>query len=639
MQKMEYNTYYDKVLGGWVGKCAGGILGAPIEGFKRFNTIALTDSLFENNFPNDDLDLQILWLDMVLKKGSLLMPRDFSEHWKNHVDFPWNEYGVATRNIMLGLHNPDSGKHNNRYWNESMGSPIRSELWGMLCPGQPERAAAYAKMDSTVDHTGFSVAAEEYLSACAALAFFETDIPTLLKQSLAFIDADSSCYHMIARVMDWNTKYSYEVVAGKIKSAYGDADFTSAPMNIAFTVLSLLHSGKSFDSLIDALRLGHDSDCIVATAGALLGIMVGYEKLPEAWKERVGNELMVSPEIVGISCPDTITELTELTCKAGMHFNEVGTHLALGDGPADNSFTVPARQFLIANEVLETPDLRQNMPGKLAIAYTNVTDAEHEVFLACTSPYLNEASEAFRIPAGQTKQLTLPLVGNQQTLPKHATTLPYTLSVSINGSEIDEQENGIPQYGSWLLLGPFIADDPGLEPHHPIYPDHGLSALPSARYMNHDKVALDTEYLTPSKIRDYLSEKSLFHQAFMATKVRPNEMNIPLGNHFYGKGERTVYLYTEITCEKNEKQWLCLGTTAYTKIWHEDELVYTSEDQKRKWPGTHFTELSLKKGKNGILIRLDFATDTFDVEIGLKDHLEKHPHQSQWNTTLQFTAP
>ena len=95
MQQLNYQTYYDKVRGGWVGKCAGGILGAPIEGFKRFNQIELSDKLFENNFPNDDLDLQILWLDMVLKKGGRLASRDFSEHWKNHVDFPWNEYGIA----------------------------------------------------------------------------------------------------------------------------------------------------------------------------------------------------------------------------------------------------------------------------------------------------------------------------------------------------------------------------------------------------------------------------------------------------------------------------------------------------------------------------------------------------------------
>ena len=30
MRKITYKQYLDKIWGGWVGKCAGGILGAPI---------------------------------------------------------------------------------------------------------------------------------------------------------------------------------------------------------------------------------------------------------------------------------------------------------------------------------------------------------------------------------------------------------------------------------------------------------------------------------------------------------------------------------------------------------------------------------------------------------------------------------
>lgn len=80
MKKLTYKQYYNKVLGGWTGKCAGGILGAPIEGFKRFNNIPYSDALFATNFANDDLDLQVLWLDMLLKKGKKVRESDFKAH-------------------------------------------------------------------------------------------------------------------------------------------------------------------------------------------------------------------------------------------------------------------------------------------------------------------------------------------------------------------------------------------------------------------------------------------------------------------------------------------------------------------------------------------------------------------------------
>ena len=49
----------------------------------------ISDDLFSTNFPNDDLDLQVLWLDMVKQKGPLVNEYDLREHWMKHVQFPW----------------------------------------------------------------------------------------------------------------------------------------------------------------------------------------------------------------------------------------------------------------------------------------------------------------------------------------------------------------------------------------------------------------------------------------------------------------------------------------------------------------------------------------------------------------------
>ncbi|MEG1276351.1 MAG: ADP-ribosylglycohydrolase family protein, partial [Ruthenibacterium sp.] len=62
-------VYLDKVHGGWFGKCLGGAAGAPVEGFKcLIETRHYTETL-RTDLPNDDLDLQLLWLEVLQEKG------------------------------------------------------------------------------------------------------------------------------------------------------------------------------------------------------------------------------------------------------------------------------------------------------------------------------------------------------------------------------------------------------------------------------------------------------------------------------------------------------------------------------------------------------------------------------------------
>ncbi|WP_445736257.1 ADP-ribosylglycohydrolase family protein [Mariniflexile sp.] len=633
-QNLEYKEYYNKVLGGWIGKCAGGILGAPIEGFKKFNTIPFTEDLFATNFANDDLDLQVLWLDMLLKKGHKVRATDLNEHWKNHVDFPWCEYGIATRNINMGLDNPNSGNHNNWYWNTGMGSPIRSEIWGMVNPGQPEKAALFAGMDSRLDHFGFSVEAEQYLSACASIAFFENDLNVILQKGLDYIPKDSACKEMVEQVFAWNESYDFYIVAGKIKSFYGDADFTNSPMNVAFTILSLLHANNSFDFLIDAFHLGHDSDCVVATAGALLGIVLGYDAIPEIWKTRVGNELLVSPEIVGIYCPETITELSELTCKAGINF--INNPETITNCPEDILFSGPEKLYDVHCDVQSFPNPSNKTGALINIVYENLTNKVQDVDVLLASPYFTCELVTLSVAANAIITKTIHFNWNDTNFSTKNTKVPYTVKVRLENGHTQIFEKGFPYYGNWLMLGPFIEEDENLIKSTSAYPDHGMSSLPSVKYMNQDLAKSPTEFLTQEKVEDLIKKKNVFGQDFHAQIIHPSEMKMDLQNYFYGKGERTIYLYTEIDAEKVCTKWLSLGSPNYLTVWHNSKEVFKNEELIRSYPLAHNVALDLVKGKNALLIRIDAFLDDFNIEVGLKNHHNKHPHQCLWNTDLQF---
>ena len=643
MQSIRYKSYYDKVLGGWIGKCAGGILGAPIEGFKRFNDIELSDSLFDKNYPNDDLDLQVLWLEMVKQKGPYVRESDFGEFWKKHVQFPWCEYGIAGRNLKLGLHPPDSGRHNNPYWSTGMGSPIRSEIWGMLNPGMPAQAAYYAGMDSSLDHDGFSVDAERFLSALAAIAFFNNDIADMFVSAASIFNHQCPFTDLLDYVIKLNDTCSYDIAIHKMKSSYGDADFTNAPMNVGFILLALLYNEPHFDNLIKAVRLGHDSDCIAATVGALYGIIKGASKIDPKWRKLVGDELLVSPEIVDIDHAATLTGLAEETCRAGLNFTAYFEHTQVVQSTA-HPFNFEHASFSVNTLLLDYQPSLLADKQELEIEYENLTEKPQVVVLKLSSQYLEFRESHFEFTVEGMALNTIEtlfslsnsgyenLTGELPEAIKPA--LAYNVHVTIDGAEQKIKQCGLPFYGTWLLLGPFIADDPILAPMDPEYPDHGLSSLPSCEYMNHDKLDSETEHLAVAQARKIAKEQNFQQQPFEVQPINPDAFKMNLNDYFNGRGEKTLYLYCKVFSPEAKDVWLAIGCSSYIRVWWNGTEVFKRSEIRRSWPYDIAIKAALHAGENDIFIRIDAPLDDIQFEFGLKEYVGKHPHQSQWDAEL-----
>ena len=643
MRTLSYDQYLDKVLGGWIGKCAGGILGAPVEGYKRFNDIKMSDELFDTNYPNDDLDLQVLWLDMVKKKGPYVRERDFGDHWKNHVQFPWGEYGVAGRNLKLGIYPPQSGEHNNWYWKTGMGSPIRSEIWGMLNPGMPIQAAYYAGLDSSLDHDDFSVDAERFLSAMAAEAFFEHDIMIIMETVSQIFEHDCPFTDLLDYALELYGECSYDIAIRKMKSRYGDADFTNAPMNVGFALLTMMYQETSFDNLIHALNLGHDSDCIAATVGGLYGIIIGASNLEPKWRRLVRDELLVSPEIVGIEHPDTLTDLANETCRAGLSFIEFFKHIQI-TGKELKPYTLSPHLFNVNTIFVDYEPGMLVDEQRMDVEYENLTDQLQHVVIEFSSddlefsePILEFDIEGIDFKSIQNKFAFLPesydeLISVESKIKKTAYT--FNIDVTINGEQQERLVRGVPFYGAWLMIGPFIQDDLALEPMDPTYPDHGLASMPSCQYMNHDKLDLNTEYIEVDTARRIAAENSFEDYPFQIEPFNPAAMKMNLNDYFKGRGEKTIYLYSKVHSTEAKKIWLVMGCSAYIRVWWNGDKVFERRDIHRDWPYDIAIEAELNKGENDILIRIDMPIDHVDFEFGFKEHVGKHPHQSHWDVEL-----
>ena len=83
---IDIKTYTDKVKACFLGKNIGGTLGAPFEGVRGFVPVEYyTHDLSKGVLPNDDLDLQLVWLGAAQLYGRALTADILAEYWMNFV--------------------------------------------------------------------------------------------------------------------------------------------------------------------------------------------------------------------------------------------------------------------------------------------------------------------------------------------------------------------------------------------------------------------------------------------------------------------------------------------------------------------------------------------------------------------------
>lgn len=332
---LKFDDYKDKLMGCWLGKNIGGILGAPFEGKRQINNVDFYVQDLNGNPPaNDDLDLQLVWLNAVERFGHNVNASILGEYWLSFVTPDWVEYGAGKNNLRMGLVPPLSGYVENLY-KDSCGSFIRSEIWACLAPGNPEIAVRYAYEDAIVDHSDEGLYGEVFCAAVQSAAFVEKDKNRLIDIGLSYIPSDCGVAKGIKTAIDsYQTGESFIEARKNVMTAVpgffgaqltpikdlakdvpnGNAGW-DAPSNIGLMIIGWLYGEDDFGkSLCFAVNCGEDTDCTAATLGAILGIIHGAKAIPQKWIEPIGdviNTICINAINGTITIPKTVTELTE----------------------------------------------------------------------------------------------------------------------------------------------------------------------------------------------------------------------------------------------------------------------------------------------------------------------------------------
>lgn len=285
----------DKIYACWVGKNIGGTLGTPYEKEREMLDIDGFASKAGEPLPNDDLDLQLVWLRAMNDLGpEHVNSKTLGEYWLSWINPNWNEYGEGKANMRDGIVPPMSGEVNNPFWRNSNGAWIRTEIWACLYPTMVDQAVRFAFADACVDHGfGEGTWAAMFVAAIESAAFVCSDVDKLLEIGLSKIPENCRVAQAVRLVIDCYRKGISRIECRElvVKNSI-DLGWFQAPANVAFAVLGLLYGeGDYKKSLIYAIDCGDDTDCTGATLGALLGIMNGMAGIPSDWREYIGDDI------------------------------------------------------------------------------------------------------------------------------------------------------------------------------------------------------------------------------------------------------------------------------------------------------------------------------------------------------------
>jgi ADP-ribosylglycohydrolase len=346
--------YAERVYAGVLGKIIGVYLGRPFEGWNYDKIMA---ELGEINYyvheqrktplivTDDDISGTFTFLRALPDYGNTLdlTPAQIGQTWLNYIIEKrtilwWGGMGNSTEHtaylrLKHGIPAPESGSiaRNGQVVAEQIGAQIFIDGWGMVSPGDPERAADLARRAAGVSHDGEAVYGAQVVAAIEAQAFVESDLHKLIDTAIGLIPGDSVIYRMIQDLREWRShEPEWRKTRDKIVANYGyDKYGGNCHMvpNHALIIHALLHGDGDFQrSLMIVNTCGWDTDCNSGNVGCILGIrngLAGIDHGPD-WRGPVADRIYLPTADGGRSITDAATE--------ALHIVNIGRALA-GEAP------------------------------------------------------------------------------------------------------------------------------------------------------------------------------------------------------------------------------------------------------------------------------------------------------------------
>jgi hypothetical protein len=295
----------DKIAGGWAGQMIGVSFGAPTEFSSNGKILegplpAWTPDRVSNSLQQDDLYVDMTFAKVLDDKGLNATSADFGEMFKNSKYQLWHANLAGRRNLKRGLTGEQSGLPANNIHANDIDFQIESDFIGLMAPGLYRSASDIAMRAGRVMNYGDGIYGGIFVSCMYSAAFFESDPRRVVATGLACLPARSPYGQLISDLLAWSKQYpnDWKKVWNLLEQKWDKNDpcpeGALAPFNIdaklngAYIALGLLFGHSDFGETIEiATRSGQDSDCNPSSAGGILGVMLGYNRIPDNFKSGI----------------------------------------------------------------------------------------------------------------------------------------------------------------------------------------------------------------------------------------------------------------------------------------------------------------------------------------------------------------
>lgn len=324
-REFDAERYRDRLEGALLGRMAGCTLGAPVEGWPIEKMKALAE---ENGdaFPptdywrrgpepkkmrykmsrredytrdgmagvpvDDDIVYTLLGLLILEEHGPAFTVEDVGTAWLKYLPHACTAEDIALKNLKKGVPAARAGAIANPYC-DWIGADIRADPWGYLAPGWPERAATMAYHDAFISHRRQGIYGEMFFAAAIAAAFTVDDPVEALRIGLTEIPRACA----LAKAIRWALRVAPEITDYAQARAAVDARFKGMHMvhtinNACLTVWGITIGGSDVTRVIgETVAMGLDNDCTAATAGSIVGAVVGRNGVPAHWHRNFNDTI------------------------------------------------------------------------------------------------------------------------------------------------------------------------------------------------------------------------------------------------------------------------------------------------------------------------------------------------------------
>jgi hypothetical protein len=305
-RKLSLDALRDKIRGGWAGQMIGVSYGAPTE--FRFSEVIIPEDklpvwkpgMVSNSINQDDLYVEMTFAKVLDDKGLDATTEDFGAMFRESKYALWHANLAARRALRRGVPAGLTGTPRYNVHANDIDFQIEADFIGLMTPGLPRLAADIGVRAGKVMNAGDGILGGVFVSCMYAAAFFENDPRRVVEAGLACLPQKSPYSRLISDVLAWHAKYPADWTKNwaEIEKKWNRREPCPAgalnPFNIdakingAYIALGILYGGGDMTRTIRiSTQAGQDSDCNPSNAAGILGVMMGYEKIPDEWKSGI----------------------------------------------------------------------------------------------------------------------------------------------------------------------------------------------------------------------------------------------------------------------------------------------------------------------------------------------------------------